>query len=259
VRRPRRSGERSTGSAALNRALSKLGLLSRAQATDAIRAGRVRVDGRVILDPLQRVAVDRARVSIDEAPQQRVAWRTILFHKPRGVVTTRRDPQGRKTIYDVLGDAGRTLVAVGRLDLATSGLLLLTTDTGLANWITDPKNGVPRVYLVTVRGRVTQTDADRLQQGVDSRGERLRAARVTVRKASGRESHLTVDLREGRNREVRRLLESIGHEVTRLKRVALGGLELSRLDPGAWRELSRDDVFAAFPRAPGSNARSSTV
>jgi 23S rRNA pseudouridine2605 synthase len=244
---------------ALNRALSKLGLLSRAQATDAIRAGRVRVDGRVLLDPLQRVAVDGARIAIDDAPQERVAWRTILFHKPRGVVTTRRDPQGRKTIYDALGDAGRGLIAVGRLDLATSGLLLLTTDTDLAHWITDPANGVPRVYVVTVRGRVTETEVERLQDGVDSRGERVRAHAVTLRKASGRESHLTVELREGKNREVRRLFEAIGHEVTRLKRVALGGLDLGTLAPGAWREVSGDELSASFPLAPVSRAQPTTV
>jgi 23S rRNA pseudouridine2605 synthase len=247
------------GSTQLNRALSKLGLLSRTQATEAIRAGRVRVDGRVILDPLQRVAVDRARISIDEAPQPTVAWRTILFHKPRGVVTTRRDPQGRKTIYDALGDAGRHLIAIGRLDLATSGLLLLTSDTQLAHWMTDPANGVPRVYLATVRGRVTDADVERIREGVDSRGERLRAHAVTLRKASGRESHLTVELREGKNREVRRLFEAIGHEVTRLKRVALGGLDLGALGPGAWRELRRDEVSAAFPLAPVSAARPPTV
>jgi len=208
------------------------------------------VDGRVVLDPLQRVAVERARIAIDEQPQPRVAWRTILFHKPRGVVTTRRDPDGRKTIYDVLGDAGRGLVAVGRLDLATSGLLLLTTDTALAHWITDPSSGVPRVYVVTVRGRVTDADVERVRRGVESRGERLRAASVTPRKVSGRESHLTVELREGKNREVRRLFEAIGHEVTRLKRVALGGLDLGRLPPGGCREVSREELRAAFPAAP---------
>jgi 23S rRNA pseudouridine2605 synthase len=208
------------------------------------------VDGRVVLDPLQRVAVDRARIAIDEQTQPRVARRTILFHKPRGAVTTRRDPEGRTTIYDALGDAGRGLIAVGRLDLATSGLLLLTTDTTLGDWITDPGNRVPRVYILTARGRVTGEDVERLCHGVVSRGEHLRAESVTLRKASGRESHLTVELREGKNREVRRLFDAIGHEVTRLKRVALGGLDLARLPPGGWREVSREELRAAFPAAP---------
>lgn len=207
------------GRVPLNRALSKLRILSRAQATAAIRAGRVRIDGRVVRDPAMLVDVDRidragrVGITVDDEPRERAAWRTVVFHKPRGVVTTRSDPDGRQTIYDVLGDDGRGLIAVGRLDLATSGLLLLTTDTGLAEWITDPAHAVP------------------------------------LRKASSRESHLTVELREGKNREVRRLFDAIGHEVTRLKRVRLGTIELGDLEAGAWRALTREDVRAAFPGA----------
>jgi 23S rRNA pseudouridine2605 synthase len=163
----------------------------------------------------------------------------MLFHKPRGVVTTRRDPEGRPTIYDVIGDAACGLVPVGRLDMASSGLLILTSDTQLANWIADPANAVPRVYAVTIRGAVTPDVAAGLP-----------AARVVVRKASHRESHLIVELRQGRNREVRRMFEAVDREVTRLKRVSFGGLELSDLEPAGWRELSKDDVRAAFDGAP---------
>ena len=219
----------------LNRALSKLGILSRAQATEAIRAGRVSVDGRVITDPAASVVPERVRIAVDGERKPRAVWRTILFHKPRGVVTTRRDPEGRPTIYDVIGVPARGLVAVGRLDLATSGLLLLTSDTRLANWIADPENAVPRVYAVTVRGRVSSDDVARLD-----------APMVHVRKASGRETHLTVELRRGRNREVRRLFESIGHEVTRLKRVSVGGFDLGALGPGEWRDVTREEVEGAF-------------
>ena len=147
----------------------------------------------------------------------------------------------------VLGDDGRGLIAVGRLDLATSGLLLLTTDTGLAEWITDPAHAVPRIYVVTVRGRVSDADVARLTAGVGC--DRLRAHAVLLRKASSRESHLTVELREGKNREVRRLFDAIGHEVIRLKRVRLGTIELGDLEAGAWRALTREDVRAAFPGA----------
>jgi 23S rRNA pseudouridine2605 synthase len=233
----------------LNRALSKLGILSRAQATVAIRAGRVRVGGRVVRDPLTPVVPGHARIEIDghvAAPQ---AWRTILFHKPRGVMTTRRDPQGRPTIYGVLGSAGQGLVAVGRLDLATSGLIVLTTDTGLADWIADPANEVPRVYVVTVRGKVEEAEIDRLTRGMGEGRDRLRAAAITVRKSSSRESHVTVELREGKNREVRRLFAAIGHEVTRLKRVRLGGLDLGAIKAGEWRALSAKDIIEAFPYA----------
>jgi len=230
----------------LNRALSKLGILSRAQATVAIRAGRVRVDGRVVRDPATLVMPERVRLIVDGERRGRAAWRAILFHKPRGVVTTRVDPERRRTVYDVLGDDMRGLVTVGRLDLATSGLLVLTSDTRLADWIADPVNAVSRVYVVAVRGRVLERDIETLITGVDIGGETLRAEAVMIRKASNRESHLEVELREGKNREVRRLFEAIGHEVTRLKRIRLGGLELGSLEPGEWRDLTRAEIRAAF-------------
>jgi len=223
----------------LNRALSKLGILSRAQGTAAIRDGRVQVGGRIVRDPAHLVVPERASIVVDGARRSRLPWRTILLHKPRGVVTTRRDPDGRRTVFDVIGESGAGLNAVGRLDLATSGLLLLTSDTQLANWIADPVNAVPRVYVATVRGEVTAEALARLGPG------------ATLRKASRRESHLVVELREGRNRQVRRMFAAIGHEVTRLKRVSLGGLALGPLPPGAWRELTRGDVRRAFPRYRG--------
>src|SRR5262249_29971125 len=212
----------------LTRALSKLGLASRSEAVSLIRAGRVRVDGRVVTDGARRVPLERSRIAIDgvdAAPVRR--WRLIAFHKPRGVVTTRRDPEGRRTVFDVLGDAGSGLIAVGRLDWASTGLLLLTTDTELANWLTDPANAVTRRYAVTVRGRVSEEEARSLA--------RSPAVQVAIRKASGRETHLIVTLTEGRNREIRRMFDAIGHEVTRLHRFEFGGFTLGTLQPGDWR------------------------
>jgi 23S rRNA pseudouridine2605 synthase len=235
---PPRRRKQAGGVVPLSRALSKLGVLSRKQAVDAIRAGRVSVDGRVVRREAVLVVPERVRLLVDGVERRRAPWRTIVFHKPRGVVTTRRDPEGRPTVYDVLGDAAAGLVAVGRLDLATSGLLLLTSDTRLSDWITDPAHEVPRVYAVTVRGRV---ELSRLAGP---------GAGIALRKASGRESHLTVELHEGRNRQVRRIFDALGHEVTRLKRVRFGGLELGELAPGQFRELLRAEVAAAFPGAP---------
>jgi 23S rRNA pseudouridine2605 synthase len=231
----------------LNRLLSKRGILTRSQANAAILAGRVMVDGRVIRDPGRSVD-GAARIEIDAQPTGTRAWRTILFYKPRGVITTRRDPEGRRTVYDVLGDAAQGLVPVGRLDRATSGLLLLTSDTRLADRITDPRNAVPRVYVVSVRGNATPDVCTRLEEGVGQRGHRLSAERVILRKASGRESHLVVTLTEGKNREVRRLFEAVGYEVTRLKRVAFGALTLGDLAPGEWRELSEREVRHALAK-----------
>src|SRR5262249_25499255 len=137
-----------------------------------------------------------------------------------------------------------------RLDLASSGVLLLTTDTALANRITDPANAVPRVYIVTVRGEVREADAAKMIQGIGAGRDAMRADRILLRKASARESHLTLHLREGKTREVRRLCSAVGHEVTRLKRVRLGGLELGALQPGDWRALTHEEVDAAFPPVP---------
>jgi 23S rRNA pseudouridine2605 synthase len=236
--RARAGRPRGNGAVPLNRALSKLGVLSRAQATAAVLAGRVRVDGRLAADPATPVVPERARIELDGRRVRKTRWRTLLLHKPRGVVTTRVDPQGRRTIYDVLGDAGAGLVAVGRLDFATSGLLLLTSDTQLANWLTDPATAIPRLYAVSVRGRVTDDAIAGL------------TGRTTVRRRSGRESHLLVELREGKNRQVRRMFADIGHDVTSLKRVRFGGLELGGLPPGAHREILHAEMRKAFPGAP---------
>ncbi|MFI5178330.1 MAG: pseudouridine synthase [Vicinamibacterales bacterium] len=238
---PGHSGRR-TG-VSLDRALSKLGAASRSEARELIAAGRVRVNGRAITNPAFQVAPESADLTIDEVAIRRAPRRLIAFHKPRGTITTRRDPEGRPTVFDLLGEAGKGLVAVGRLDRASTGLLLLTNDTRLAHRLTDPRNAVTRRYLVTVRGRVSPDAATRLERGIDvpvadGGSERLAASRVAIRKASGRETHLIVELKEGRNREVRRLFEAIGHEVTRLHRVAFGSIELGDLAPGHWRIVS---------------------
>jgi 23S rRNA pseudouridine2605 synthase len=230
----------------LNRALSKLRVASRAEATGLIRAGRVSVDGRVIRDPLAPVSPERARIAINREKATRAAPLTVMLHKPRGVLTTRQDPDGRPTVYDLLGDAGARLVPVGRLDMATTGLLLLTTDTKLAHRLTDPANGIPRVYLVTVRGLVTEEARLALQLGIKVDGERLTARSASIWKASNRETHLAVTLTEGKNREIRRLFKALGHEVTRLKRVSFGGLDLGKLQPGQWRVVPEDELGQAF-------------
>lgn len=231
----------------LNRALSKLGILTRSQATAAILGGRVRVGGRVVRDPATKVSLDRAQFEVDDAPAARAAWRTLLFYKRRGIATTPTDPEGRPTVYDAMRQAASGLVPVGRIDMATSGLLMLTSDTRLGEWITNPDNAVARVYVVSVRGKVTADEAARLEEGLtDGRGQ-LKAERVVVRKASGRESHLTIELREGLNREVRRLCDAIGHEVTRLKRVSLGGFTLDGLVPGGWRDVTAAEVENCLP------------
>jgi 23S rRNA pseudouridine2605 synthase len=243
----------------LIRLLSKRRIASRSEAAGLLASGHVRVDGRVVTDALIRV-----RASAEIVVEGREAYddplRVVALNKPRGTITTRRDPEGRPTVFDVLGASARGLVAVGRLDRASTGLLLFTTDTSLAAALTDPANRILRRYLVTVRGRVDDAEATRLENGVDVAGERgrverLAAARIIIRKASGRETHLIVDLDEGRNREIRRLFAASGHEVTRLHRVAFGAIEIGSLGPGAWREVEAGEVTATLGRAFGASAR----
>jgi 23S rRNA pseudouridine2605 synthase len=139
------------------------------------------------------------------------------------------------------------VVAVGRLDLASSGLLLFTNDTQLANWLTDPANAIRRVYLVTVDGRVGDEIREQIERGIMIDGETLSAESAQVRKASGKESHLVITLIEGKNREIRRLLEAVGHPVRRLRRVQFGGVELGELAPGQWRTIEDAELRLAFP------------
>lgn len=252
---PARFGRLTRNTVSLERALSKLGLASRSQARELIIQGRVTVSGKVVTTPSMRIVPEGRAIEIDGTQSDTAEPLTIVLHKPRGCVTTRSDPEGRKTVYDLLEEVPGRVVPVGRLDLATSGLLILTNDTQLANWLTDPDSAVDRVYLVTVAGRMTPELAAQLVEGVRVDQERLSAASAEIRKASNRESHLTVTLREGKNREVRRLLASTGHPVTRLRRVQFGGLELGTLPPGQWRRVSSEELRAAFPGYPFNSSR----
>lgn len=238
--------KRQRGRVRLDRALSKLGIASRAAARGLIEAGAVRVDERTITDPSRLVVPDAARITLAGERAVPAPWRTIVLHKPRGTVTTRRDPEGRTTVFDVLGSEAGSLVAAGRLDLASSGVLILTTDTRFADWLTDPANEIVRRYAVTVRGRLEDAEARRMEAGMDG----LAARAVAVRKRSNRETHLIVELTEGKNREIRRLCAALGHEVTALKRVAFGALALGSLKSGEWRDVGRAELQKLFPGAP---------
>lgn len=232
----------------LDRLLSKLGIASRKQAQEWIRAGRVRINQRIVRQPDIWVEWPGDAVSLDEQPLHQSPPRFILFHKPKGCVTTHHDEQGRRTIFDVLPPELTGLHAVGRLDQATSGLLLLTNDSTLSSFLTDPKHKIPREYLVTVRGDVTDQVRQAAITGLDDEGEYLHCAEMTIQKRSGRESHLAVTLTDGKNREIRRLFNALGHEVTRLRRIRYGPFALGDLQPGAWRELPIEDAKSLLHR-----------
>lgn len=227
-----------SGRVRLDRALSKLGVASRAEARALIASGAVTVAGRVVIDPARLVIPDRSVIAVAGARARRASWRTIALHKTRGTITTRRDPQGRPTVFDALGSIADGMVAVGRLDMASTGLLLLTTDTQLAAQLTDPGAAIVRRYIVTARGRVSDDEVAQMTAGIGD----LAAYDVRVLKRSNRETHLAIELTEGKNREIRRLLAATGHDVSRLLRVAFGGIELGQLKPGEWREVTRDEI-----------------
>jgi 23S rRNA pseudouridine2605 synthase len=245
----RERGATSAKKVALVRALSKLGYSSRSQAYELIRTGKVEVNGRVITDPAAQVAPGLTRIQISGIEVDRTPWLCIVLNKPRGVITSRTDPEGRKTVYDLISDLDVRLVPVGRLDLASTGLLLMTNDTQLADWLTDPATAITRRYVVTVRGELSDSSARSLTTGIVDRGERLKATSIEILKRSKRETHIIAELTEGRNREIRRMLKAAGHEVTRLKRIAFGAIELGDLPSGKWRDISVDEIRAAFPGA----------
>ena len=236
------------GTVGLARALSKLGVCSRTQAERLIREGRVRVAGQVVTDPTHRVTPERAALEVDGTPVGQATRVYLALNKPRGVVTTRDDPQGRRTVHDVLDDATLPFVGpVGRLDQASEGLLLLTNDTRWAARLTDPASHVDKTYHVQVGGLPDAARLARLQAGVrdPETGEPLAAKRIALLRTGSRSSHwLEVVLDEGRNRQIRRLLAAEGLETMRLVRVAIGPLALGTLAKGAWRHLTTDEVRA---------------
>jgi 23S rRNA pseudouridine2605 synthase len=230
----------------VDRLLSKLGIASRGTGQEWVRAGRVRINGRVVRDPATWVLWPKDSVSVDDQPIQDSVKRFFLFHKPKGVITTHSDEKGRKTIFELLSPDLGYLHAVGRLDQATSGLLLLTNDSALSSFLTDPTHKVMRTYLVSVRGEFTETQATAAVVGVVDGGERLQCHSVKIQKNSGRESHLEVVLIQGKNREIRRLFKTLGYEVTRLRRIQYGPYTLENLPSGAWREIPIEDVKKAL-------------
>ena len=226
----------------LHRALSKLGWGSRGQAWAWIQAGEVCVDGRIVTDPLTWIDLDRQRITRrgQSAPMS-AGPLTLALNKPRGIVTTRRDERGRRTVYDLLPPNLPWIFPAGRLDADSEGLLILTTDAALAVRLTEPEQHVRKTYHVTVSGRPTPAVLDRLRRGVDLTDGRTRPAGVRLLQAGDDRSILEIVLTEGRNRQIRRMSAVVGHRVRRLRRVAIGGYVLGNLAPGAYRPLDDRD------------------
>lgn len=242
----------SQGKVKLERALSKRGLASRTQARALIESGSVKVNGMKRTDPNFLVNPDTAKFEVAGKKSDSFEWHALLLNKPKGVVTTRSDEKNRKTVFDLLSpeEKNQKLHAVGRLDFATTGLLIFTNDTKFSSYLTDPESAIQRTYIVTVRGEVSPESACQAENGVQDEGEVLKAESVEVLKTSNRESQLRVELTEGKNREIRRLFLKLGHEVTALKRIAYGSLVLGDLKSGCTQAVSLEKMKIYFPGAP---------
>jgi len=226
----------------LERVLSKSGLGSRTEARKWIGAGRVKVNGRVEGDPNRWVDLERDRITFDDRPLEKAASTYLLLHKPAGYLTTYRDPEGRKTIYDLLPDRDRYLFPVGRLDLDTSGLLILTNDTAFAEQLTNPEFHVPKTYRVKASKSLREEQLELLRRGIELRDGPTRPATVARIRESGGKTTFEITITEGRNRQVRRMVEALDAKVITLTRIAIGDVTLGDLEPGAIRELTREEV-----------------
>ena len=228
----------------LERVLSKAGLGSRSEARRWVGEGRVTVNGRVEGNPNRWVDLDRDRITVDGKPLRKAEAVYLLMHKPAGYLTTYRDPERRKTIYDLLPARDRYLFPVGRLDLETSGLLILTNDTAFAERLTNPDYHVPKTYVVKASKHLAGDDLDLLRRGVDLRDGPTRPAAVRRLREPGGRTVFEITITEGRNRQVRRMVEAVGAKVLSLERTAIGPVTMGDLEPGATRALSDEEVAA---------------
>ena len=233
---PTRANQKSPGER-IAKVMARAGLASRREAEAWIAAGRVAVNGAVIASPALNVTPSD-RIAVDGQPlPRRERTRLFLYHKPRGLVTTHSDPEGRPTIFRALPKNLPRLISVGRLDINTEGLLLLTNDGGLARVLELPATAWLRRYRVRALGRVTQDALDRLRAGITVEGVHYGPIEATLDREQGANVWLTVGIREGKNREVRKVLETLDLKVNRLIRVAFGPFELGELAEGAVKEV----------------------
>jgi 23S rRNA pseudouridine2605 synthase len=238
------SQESREGRERLNRFLARAGVASRRAADEIIRAGRVSINGNVVTQMATFVDPESDKVAVDgnvlEPPPEETIW--IVLNKAAGTVTTRSDTHGRPTIYDGLPSVYNNLITVGRLDMDTEGVLLLTNDGDAANKLMHPRHQIERVYEAEVEGVPSSGSLRQMYDGIDlgdptpARAEAV----ITARKAQG--AVLRLVLREGRKREIKRLCEAIGHPVRKLKRVSYAGIRVGRIGRGKWRKLSPHEI-----------------
>lgn len=226
----------------LERVLSKAGLGSRTEARRWIHQGRVQINGTVVQHPDAWVDLTRDHVRFDGRPLEARERLSILLYKPTGYLTTYKDPEGRPTVYDLTTSIKTFVSPVGRLDLDTSGLLIMTNDTQLAEQITNPESHVPKTYLAKASKVLTDQQLHQLRDGIMLRDGPTRPAIVTRLRDSAKYTHVEITLTEGRNRQVRRMIEALDAHVLKLVRVQIGPLRIGTLQIGKWRHLSPEEL-----------------
>jgi pseudouridine synthase len=226
----------------LERVLSKAGIGSRTEARTWIGAGRVGVNGKAVLNPDQWVDLERDRVTLDGKPLREKEKVYLLLYKPKGYLTTYKDPEGRPTVYDLLPGIDQFVSPVGRLDMDTSGLLIVTNDTQFAERITNPEHKVQKTYLVKATTVLSDEQIDQMRRGLVLSDGPTQPAIVNRLKDSETKSTIEITITEGRNRQVRRMLEAVGSKVRKLVRVAIGPLRIDKLEIGSYRELTKKEI-----------------
>lgn len=226
----------------LERVISKAGLGSRTDARRWIHAGRVTVNGARTENPDQWIDMQRDVVHVDGQPLAARTRLYVLLYKPKGIVTTYKDPEGRPTVYDLVRDIDTFLSPVGRLDMDTSGLLLMTNDNQFAGRVTNPASHVPKTYLIKASTRLTDEQLQQLRDGIELADGPTRPADVTRVRDSEKYTHLEITITEGRNRQVRRMIEALDSHVLKLVRVKIGPIAIGDLPIGKWRALSPAEI-----------------
>jgi pseudouridine synthase len=243
MRNPKKSSQRPKQILkTLERVFSKAGVGSRTEARSWIGAGRVRVNGKVVQNPDHWVDLERDHITLDGKPIRAAAKEYILLYKPKGYLTTYRDPEGRPTVYDLLTGVDAWLTPVGRLDLDTSGLLILTNDTDFAERLTNPDHKVPKTYQLKASMTLNDDQLELLRRGIVLSDGPTRPALVTRLRDSGKYTFLELTITEGRNRQVRRMIEALGAKVLKLVRISIGPIRIGDLPIGRWRALTKEEI-----------------
>lgn len=228
----------------LQKIIARSGVTSRRAAEELVTAGRVRVNGRVVTELGTKADPQRDKIEVDG---KRLTLETpvyIVLHKPRNVVSTLHDPEGRPTVAELVRGVGTRVFPVGRLDFATSGVLLLTNDGAFSNGLLHPRGGVPKTYVLKVRGVMDEDDANVWRKGVELEDGKTLPTDVRILRHEGDKTWLEITLREGRNQQIRRMGEATGFPVMRLARLSFAGVTSEGLVPGKWRLLTVDELLA---------------